>query len=126
MTNKFILCCNKIIDRALYESINHFIMMNMECCKEWIELYESKRSGILAQHHLFHSENSRGIPIPPHLRDDNWPKECTRTWIKEAIEVKLVEGAKEKTYEDALNIAHGCNYEVIIIMYSYGLKFNFF
>ena len=89
-------------------------------------MYESKRSGITTQRHLFRSENPRGTPIPPHLRDNNCPKECTRTWIKEAIEDKLAKGAKEKTYEDALNIVHGCNYGVIIIMYSYGLKFNFF
>ena len=49
-------------------------MMNMECCKEWIEMYERKRSAILAQRILFRSENPRSTPIPPHLRDENWPK----------------------------------------------------
>jgi len=58
----------------MYKSINHFVMMNMECCKEWIEMYERKRSAILAQRILFRSENPRSTPIPPHLRDENWPK----------------------------------------------------
>ena len=43
--------------------------MNMECCKEWIEMYESKRSAILAQHILFRSEHPKSTPIPPHLRE---------------------------------------------------------
>jgi len=48
--------------------------MNMEYCKEWIEMYESKRSTISAQPILFRNENPRSTPIPPHLRDENWPK----------------------------------------------------
>ena len=56
-------------------------MMNMECYKELIKLYESKRIVILAQRNLFRSENIRSTHITPHLRDDNWLKEYPRSWI---------------------------------------------
>lgn len=69
-------------------------MMNMECCKKWIEMYESKRSVILAQCILFHSEHPKSTSIPPHLRDENWPKECPSSWIKQAIEEKLDKGVE--------------------------------
>jgi len=53
----------------MYESINHFFMMNMECCKESIELYDIKRSTISTQCALFCNENLRSTLIHTHLRE---------------------------------------------------------
>ena len=52
-----------------------------------IELYNSKRSAIPREHALFHIVNPWG-PLPSHIREENWPKECTRSWMKQAIEDK--------------------------------------
>jgi len=52
-----------------------------------IELYNSKRSAIPREHALFHIVNPWG-PLPSHIREENWPKECPRSWMKQAIEDK--------------------------------------
>jgi len=66
----------------MYGSVKYFVMINMECCKEWIELYNIKRSAIPTQCALFHSENPRGTTLHTYLRDKIWPKEYPRSWIK--------------------------------------------
>lgn len=62
VTNKYILCGHEFTNCDMYESINKFIMMNMECYKIWIKLYNSKISIILRECALFCSQNPKGTP----------------------------------------------------------------
>jgi len=86
----------------------------MEYCKEWIELYKSKRSRFAKEHVLFCKQNPRGTPLPAHIRDKNWPTEYSRSWLREAIDEKQRQG-DEYINEDVQNIAIRCNQNVIII-----------
>jgi len=54
VTNGCILCHRDFTDYQEFESINQFVMMNMECCKEWIKLYKSKGSRVAEERNLFH------------------------------------------------------------------------
>jgi len=63
VTNMSIFWCYEFTYYEMYESINKFIMMNMEYYKVWIELYNTKRNATVEECALFCSQNLRGTFI---------------------------------------------------------------
>ena len=64
-------------------------MMHYACCKKWIEFYQTKIRELEQECALFHKHNQRGTTsLPKNLREENWPQECSRSWMKNELEKK--------------------------------------
>ena len=65
---------------------------------------------------MFHRQNQRGTTsLHENLREENWPQECPRLWMKNEIQIKqqAAKGNLDEDDKNALNIALRCKFEVI-------------
>ena len=62
------------------DSINKFILYNMDTMQPWVTLYEDKRKKWENDRKTFKWQNGRSMTYPDHLKE-NMPKIYPNDWV---------------------------------------------
>ena len=66
------------------DSINKFILYNLEETQSWVALHKHKRRKWESDKKEFTRLNGRSMPYPGHLKE-NMPKICPNGWVANKI-----------------------------------------
>ena len=66
------------------DSINKFVLYNVEAMQPWVTLYEEKRREWVSDKKAFKKLNGGNMPYPDYLKE-NKPKICPNNWVVDHI-----------------------------------------